>query len=44
MSDADLENATLSGAAIGGTIWNDTTCPDGTNSDSHIKGCEDHLR
>ena len=37
LSGANLSNANLTGAivtatSITGTIWNDTTCPDGTNS------------
>ena len=32
---ADLENADLSGADLTGVYWYDTTCPDGTNSNSN---------
>ena len=40
LSDANLSNANLTGAIVTatsmtGTIWNDTTCPDGTNSNTY---------
>jgi uncharacterized protein YjbI with pentapeptide repeats len=35
LSDADLENAMLSRASLAGVIWNNTVCPDGTNSDTN---------
>lgn len=35
LSDADLKNAMLSGASLTGVIWNNTVCPDGTNSDTN---------
>jgi hypothetical protein len=36
---AILSNATLTGATLTGVIWGNTTCPDGTNSDSHGGTC-----
>ena len=33
LSNADLFDADLTGADLTGVNWNDTTCPDGTNSD-----------
>ena len=38
MSGANLENAYLTGV-----YWNDTTCPDGTNSDNNGDTCENNL-
>lgn len=35
LSDADLRSALLSGADLDGVIWNNTVCPDGTNSDTN---------
>jgi hypothetical protein len=34
LSGADLRGAQLSGANIDQVIWNNTTCPDGTNTDT----------
>jgi hypothetical protein len=44
MNGTDLVGATLDGAAVTGATfvdaeWYDTTCPDGTNSNSHDYGC-----
>lgn len=38
-TDADLSEATLTGANLTGVIWSNTTCPDGSNSDSHGNTC-----
>jgi hypothetical protein len=49
LRDADLRRADLTGAdlgdaRVGGVIWSDTTCPDGTNSDDNGETCEGHLQ
>lgn len=36
---ADLSGATTVGADSTGTVWSETTCPDGTNSDLHGYTC-----
>ena len=53
LSGADLENAglyyaaltgaDLTGANLNGVYWNDTICPDGTNSDDNGNTCENNL-
>ena len=43
LSGADLTGADLTGASIVGTIWRDTTCPDGKNSDDVGGTCAGHL-
>jgi hypothetical protein len=35
LSGADLRNAILSGADLDGAIWDNTVCPDGTNSNTN---------
>lgn len=47
-SNADFTNATLEGtnlskSNVSGVTWNNTTCPDGTNSDDNNGTCEGHL-
>ena len=44
-SNANLYNAILWYAdGIGSIVWNNTTCPDGTNSDNNVPAtCEGHL-
>ena len=43
-TDSDLDGADISGAQLGSTTWNDTICPDGTNSGGHVDGsCIDPL-
>ena len=42
LSGADLSGANLSGAVLS-AIWNNTTCPDGTNSDDNGDTCENNL-
>lgn len=47
--DASLEGSDLTGATgldtgnTTGVTWQNTTCPDGTNSDSHSNTCVGHL-
>jgi phospholipase C len=48
LQGADLTGANLSGAHLQGTntkgvVWSNTTCPDGTNSDSHGGTCAGHV-
>jgi uncharacterized protein YjbI with pentapeptide repeats len=43
LTNADLTNANLSGAVFGSITWNNTTCPDGTNSDDNGDTCENNL-
>ncbi|MDB4865360.1 pentapeptide repeat-containing protein [Euryarchaeota archaeon] len=43
LSYTDLSNADLSGADLTGVYWNNTTCPDGTNSDDNGNTCENNL-
>jgi hypothetical protein len=43
MLGADLTRATLTNATLDGIDWDDTTCPDGTNSNSHGFTCTGHL-
>jgi uncharacterized protein YjbI with pentapeptide repeats len=38
LTKADLAGATVSSTVFAGTIWKDTTCPDGSNSNTHRKG------
>jgi uncharacterized protein YjbI with pentapeptide repeats len=42
-TNVDLTGASLSGATITGVTWFNTTCPDGTNSNSNGNTCEGHL-
>ena len=43
-TNANLTNANMSGATnIGTVIWWNTTCPDGTNSNTHGNTCIGHL-
>jgi hypothetical protein len=40
LTDADLTGSSLGGAhSVGGDIWSNTTCPDGTNSDGDGGTC-----
>ena len=39
LTGADLTGADLTGANLTGVIWSNTTCPDGSNSDSHGNTC-----
>lgn len=49
LSSSSFTNANLTGATgidtanLTGVTWSDTTCPDGTNSDSHGNTCVGHL-
>ncbi|HQQ62497.1 MAG TPA: pentapeptide repeat-containing protein [Pseudomonadales bacterium] len=38
LGNANLSGAVLTGAILSGVGWNNTTCPDGTNSNLHISG------
>jgi hypothetical protein len=40
---SDLRGTNLEGANVKNTVWIDTVCPDGTNSDNAGKTCEGHL-
>jgi uncharacterized protein YjbI with pentapeptide repeats len=47
-TDANFTNTTftfvdLSSATVTGATWDNTTCPDGTNSDNNANTCEGHL-
>ena len=39
LSYASLAGANMTGVQIGGNIWLDTICPDGTNSNQYLDGC-----
>lgn len=39
LTRASLDQASVSGATFLGVVWSHTTCPDGSNSDKHVKGC-----
>lgn len=39
LSHADLRGACLTATYLVGVTWSDTTCPDGSNSNSHHNGC-----
>jgi hypothetical protein len=43
LSGANLSGATLKGANLSGVHWNNTTCPDGTNSNNDGGTCIGHL-
>jgi uncharacterized protein YjbI with pentapeptide repeats len=43
LSKADLLGALLEGADFEDVVWSDTTCPDGSNSDSHHDTCAGYL-
>lgn len=43
LTDADLSGALLGAARLTGVHWDNTTCPDGTNSDAHGGTCAGHL-
>ena len=40
---ANLKGAQLQAASLYGTVWSDTVCPDGTNSDADGGTCSNHL-
>ena len=42
LTDANLDGATLQGANTNKVTWSNTTCPDGTNSDSDGGSCAGH--
>ncbi len=43
LTDANLTNANLDGADLTGVTWNNTTCPDGTNSNNDRDTCINNL-
>ncbi len=43
LTRATLKGANMSGTHVGGVTWNDTVCPDGTNSDHDHGSCKGHL-
>jgi len=43
LTGADLSGANLSYAVLTGVSWSNTTCPDGTNSDSDGHTCANNL-
>ncbi len=43
VSDANLTGAALTGANLKHVTWNDTVCPDGTNSNKDGRTCKGHL-
>ena len=43
LTNARLRNSDFTGSNITGTIWNNTECPDGTNSDGNGGTCAGHL-
>jgi probable HAF family extracellular repeat protein len=42
-SGANLRGSNLNNATLTGATWNNTTCPDGTNSNAHGGTCIGHL-
>lgn len=42
-TNTNLAGVDFSSTVRTGAIWNNTICPDGTNSDSHGNSCEGHL-
>ena len=44
MQRANLRGARLRGAKLGKVNWDNTICPDGTNSDANANTCLGHLR
>jgi hypothetical protein len=43
LKNANLTGATLTGATLSGDTWNNTICPDGTNSNNDGGTCLQHL-
>lgn len=43
LTGADLRGADLTDADLSDVMWDNTTCPDGTNSDNVGGSCENHL-
>jgi hypothetical protein len=44
LTDTDLTGADLTGASLLKVRWHNTTCPDGTDSDTNGGTCQGHLR
>jgi len=43
LRDADLTGADLTGATLTSTVWDNTTCPSGVNSDTNGGNCDGQL-
>ena len=43
LTNATLEGANVSGSTFDGVFWENTTCPDGSNSDDDGGSCLNHL-
>lgn len=43
LTNVDLDHATFSSTVLTGVTWLNTTCPDGSNSNSHDSGCNSPL-
>jgi hypothetical protein len=43
LTNVDLTGSSLAQAKLAGVTWSNTTCPDGSNSDTHGKTCVGHL-
>jgi uncharacterized protein YjbI with pentapeptide repeats len=43
LSGANLMGASLEGANTNKVVWSNTTCPDGTNSNTDGGTCQGHL-
>jgi uncharacterized protein YjbI with pentapeptide repeats len=44
MTGANLDDAHMAGATLKLVVWDDTTCPDGTNSNNDGDTCAKHLK
>jgi uncharacterized protein YjbI with pentapeptide repeats len=44
LTGANLSGANLNSATLTGVKWNNTTCPDGTNSNADAGTCIGHLK
>lgn len=43
LTNASLGGANVTGASLTGVVWDDTTCPDGTNSNNDLGTCVNNL-
>jgi len=39
LTNANLDDAGYTGGTFAGVLWDNTTCPDGSNSNDHVNGC-----